>query len=189
MSVTYKRRNYFIDRNFQTNFILKFCVIVIFSSALVVAGILFFSRDSNTVAIENTQVTVKSTSDFILPLVVSTLIVVALFSALCVVVLTLLVSHKISGPLYRVQREIEVVARCDFRRNFHIRGGDQLQELARSLDVMCNSLKDSHIELKHKFDNLKRFLEENNYNVSARQAEQLLSHINNLQADLDNFKI
>lgn len=189
MAEKFKRRNYFIDRNFQTKFVLKFTVIIVLSSLLILAGVMFFSSDSNTVAIENTKVIVKRTSDFILPIVAANLAVVLLFTGLGVSLLTLLVSHQISGPLYRLRREVDSLKRADFRRDFHIRGNDQLQEFAKSLDAMCSSLKDKHLGLKTHFRSLNNFLRDKNFKMSEKDADQLSVLIDRLQAELDNFKV
>ncbi|MBN3040576.1 MAG: methyl-accepting chemotaxis protein [Candidatus Omnitrophica bacterium] len=184
----FKRRNYFIDKKFQTKFIVKFCLIVVVSSALIVGGILYLSQNSNTVAIENTKVVVKRTSDFILPIVIITLAAVSLLSGITVFILTLLISHKISGPLFRLQREITSLASGDFRRNFRIRGDDQLQELSRSLDDMCKSLRNSNLEIRDNYASLKRFLENKDYCIGKKDAEEFLFLVDKLQSDLDNFK-
>ena len=144
----YKRRNYFIDKKFQGRFILKFCAIVIISSVLI-GGILFFlSTNSTTVAIENTKVKVKNTADFLLPIIAVTVIIVTLFSALSVAILSMLISHKIAGPLYRIKNEIERLRIGDLGANFHIRKGDQLQELAISLEQMTQVLQEKVKQLK-----------------------------------------
>ena len=49
-------------------------------------------------AIENTRVTVKKTSDFIFPITVQTVTVVSLFSGMAIIVLSLLTSHKNCWP-------------------------------------------------------------------------------------------
>ena len=74
MAKNFKRRNYFIDKSFQSKFIFKFALIVVISAALMTVATLYFSQDSNTVAIENTRVVVKKTSDFILPILAVTVI-------------------------------------------------------------------------------------------------------------------
>ncbi|MCF7908630.1 MAG: hypothetical protein K9L86_07170 [Candidatus Omnitrophica bacterium] len=188
MAEKFKRRNYFIDKNFQTRFMMKFGSIIVLSSLLILGGILFFSSDSNTVAIENTKVTVKRTSDFILPIVAINLTVVVFFSGLGVLALTMLVSHQIAGPLFRLRREVDLLQRADFRRDFHIRGNDQLQAFAKSLDAMCRSLKDKHLGLKASFNSLSKFIRDRNFHIAAKDADQLLTLLDHLQVELDNFK-
>lgn len=183
-----KRRNYFINKNFQAKFMIKFCVIVIISSVLVIGLLFFLSKGSTTVAIENTEVVVKRTADFILPLVVQTVAFVFLFSAAAVMALTMIVSHKISGPLFRLQREIEAMKDGDFCRNFNIRGDDQLQVFAKSLDEMRNSLSNSWLELKEIFTSLEKFLQEHDYCLNKDESVQVIDILNKMQAKLNEFR-
>jgi methyl-accepting chemotaxis protein len=46
----------------------------------------------------------------------------------------LIVSHRIAGPLYRLEREAEAWAQGDLTRRFSLRRGDELKELAAALD-------------------------------------------------------
>ncbi|RKY69927.1 MAG: hypothetical protein DRQ24_10115 [Candidatus Latescibacterota bacterium] len=181
-----KRRNIFIDKNFQSKFILKFCTVVIIASLLIAALLLFFSRNSTTVAIENTKVIVKRTSDFIFPVVVETVLIVAIFSSISVIIITLFASHKISGPLYRLKREIEALGKGNFKRNFNIRGNDQLQELAHALQEMCSSLRDKNLRLKEYNKKLKEYVESN---LSANDKALLFKTINEMEKELNNLDL
>ena len=183
------RRHYFIDKRFQTRFILKFCAIVITSSLLIGVLVFFLARGSTTVAIENTEVLVKGTADFILPILVETVLVALLFSGIAVLILTLLASHKISGPLYRLKREIDALSSADFRRNFGIRADDQVQELAKSLDSMCVCLREEHSRLKERYKVLTDYLNETNFHISDNNREGFLAILKGLKEDLDNFKV
>ncbi|MBD3263858.1 MAG: HAMP domain-containing protein [Candidatus Omnitrophica bacterium] len=184
-----KRRNYFIDKNFQSRFILKFCTIVIISSLVVSGLLLYVGRDSTTVAIENTEVVVKNTADFILPVLIQTMIVVFIFSAAAVMILTLLVSHKISGPLFRLKREIDYLSGGDFRRNFNIRGNDQLKNFARGLEDMCTSLRLRHLTLKDRLTELKEYLEQKDYFIGEGDRESFKEKLVSLEREIGNFNI
>ena len=186
MEKRYKRKNIFIDRSFQTKFILKFCTIVIISSLLITGLLLFLSRDSTTVAIENTKVMVKKTTDFILSIILETVLLVLVFSSLAVIIITLFTSHKISGPLYRLKKEIEALGQGDFKRDFNIRGSDQLQEFSRALREMCNSLKDKHLHLKEKCSEFRKYIENN---LSGENKERLSAILTEVEKELDNFRV
>ncbi len=179
-----RRRILFIDKDFQAKFIAKFCMIVVISSVLVVALLLFLSKNFTTVAIENTQVVVKNTSDFILPIIIETVSIVTVFTALAVIILTLLVSHKIAGPLYRLKKEIDVFKAGYLAANFKTRKSDQLKELAASLCEMGNSLASKHIELKNKLAGLKASLQNPDDDKGA-----ILRKLNELEQVLSYFKI
>ena len=182
-----KRRHYFIDKSFQAKFILKFCLIVILSSLLIGVTMFYVLRNSTTVAIEDTRVTAKRTADFILPMMMGILLIVATLSALVVSILTLLISHKISGPLYRLKREIDILKDGDFRRNFSIRTRDQLQELSRSLNNMCRALRDKQTELKKRVAAARSSLEKD---ASVRpEKEELLMKFDEIDNILNFFKL
>ena len=184
----YSRRNYFIDSQFQTKFIFKFCAVVFISSLLIGAIIFLLSQNSTTVAIENTQVQVKNTSDFILPVLVQTIVVVSIFSAFIVAGLTLFISHKISGPLFRLKREIDTLKDGDLGRNFNIRASDQLQALSRSLNDMSISLRQRYVEVKDKCKDLKGLLEEKKYSLSEDDKRYVAKVLDEIDALLKRFK-
>jgi len=153
-----KRRHYFIDKSFQTKFIIKFAYIVVLSSAFIAVLLLFFLRNSTTVAIENTHVYVKSTSDFILPVVIQIILWVSVFASLAVIILTLLISHKISGPLYRLKKEIDRLKKGELNLNFNTRSNDQLKNLSQALVDMNTILKDKILFLQKEFTALSSLL-------------------------------
>ncbi|MFA7677427.1 MAG: methyl-accepting chemotaxis protein [Candidatus Omnitrophota bacterium] len=188
MGQKYKRRQYFIDRSFQTKFILRFCLVVI-ASALIIGGlVLFLSRNSTTVAIENTEVVVKGTADFILPVVVSTTLMVTLLSAIAVSLITLVTSHKIAGPLFRLKREIDFLKEGDLRRNFNIRSKDQLQNLSKSLNQMCEALRQRDIALKDKCSTLNDCLNAGNIVATGEGKDKIVGLLEEINSLLSRFK-
>jgi methyl-accepting chemotaxis protein len=184
MERMYRRRNYFIDKKFQTKFIIKFSLIVLIASALIGALLLYLAKDSTTVTIENTKVMVKRTPDFIFPIILETIVIVSIFSALAVIILTLLTSHKIAGPLFRIQKELELIKQGSLTPTFRIRRSDQLQELARSLSDVVTLLRNKHNSLKEKNLELKNILDASASNKAAIQT--ILKDMDNI---INYFKV
>jgi methyl-accepting chemotaxis protein len=187
--MNYKRRQYFIDPAFQARFILKFCLVVIVASLLIGAFVFLFSRNATTVTIENTHVRVKSATDFILPVLSVTVLSVTIISAIAVLILTLLDSHKISGPMFRLQREVELLKQGSLDRSFMIRNHDQLQALATSLEEMSDTLRSKHVELNNKYHFLQKFLSEKKSVLPEQDKEQLKTLLEELSATLNYFKV
>ena len=179
-----RRRNYFIDKPFQTIFIVKFCIIVIISSFVIGASIFYLSTGFTTVAIENAHVIVKSTSDFMLPVVIETIILVTLFSAAAVILLTLFTSHKIAGPLYRLKVEIEKFKLGQLNASFRTRRTDQLQDLTESLAEMSRVLTEKHLGIKNRLSELKVSLEK-----PGADKDAIMRKLNELETDISYFKI
>ena len=142
MSQNERRKNVFIDRKFQISFILKFCSVAILSSVIIGLLVLIFTSNSTTVAIEGTKVFVKSTSDFLLPAMIFTIATVTLFSASAVIMLAMVTSHKIAGPLFSINRTAEKLKEGDLTERFHIRSDDQLGDLSRFLNVFVDAYKE-----------------------------------------------
>lgn len=188
MQNNYKRRNYFIDKKFQTKFILVFCLIVIASSVLTMGILLSSSRGSNTVMIEDTHVIVKTTADFIFPLTIQTIFIVSILSGISVALLTLFVSHKISGPLFRLTTEVEAMKSGDLTRSFKIRGADQLQVFSESLFKMSDSFKCEIIELKKEVSELKSLLKDKNFKLSEEEKTVVKGVLESLSNRINKFK-
>ncbi len=158
----YKRRIYFIEIKFQTKFILKFCALVCLAGLLTIGVLYLLSAQSTTVSIVNSRVVVRSTADFLLPLLIQTVVIVTVLVGLATVVVTLFVSHKIVGPLYRFKKVMQALAEGDFSSDFRIRHLDQMQDLADNFNLMIgkirqqlNLLKNNFLSLKTKLDNFK----------------------------------
>lgn len=146
----YRRRNYFIEKKFQTAFILKFCALVALGGALMMTLLYFFAMKSNTVAFVNSRVVVRTTADFLLPVLIQTVLIMMVFVGIATIFLTLFVSHKIAGPLFRFKRAIGMLEKGDFSESFRIRKSDQLQDLAGTFDRMIAKLRGDFKELSGK---------------------------------------
>ncbi|MFP4472384.1 MAG: hypothetical protein ACLFPX_00745 [Candidatus Omnitrophota bacterium] len=184
-----RRRNYFIDPVFQTSFIMRFCAVVIVSACLI-GGIMFFVlQGSTTVTIADTKVVAKPTVEVILPHLLATLLVVAVFASLAVIAMTLFVSHKIAGPIFRISREVDYVEKGDLTRDFHIRDRDQLQELAHRLAGMTRTLRQKHLEIGGQCRALTNFLEEKDFTASPEDRQRLHKMLKDLYDILNYFKV
>lgn len=136
------RRKYFIDRAFQTRFIVTFLLVLVFGGCLSVALTWFGwfgGADTLTSNYDSGGLVIQKTSLAILPSVVWTTVVTTGVLGLAVWVVTLLVSHKIAGPMYRFERDIQTIADGDLQKKIHIRDGDQFAEMAGSLNAMVDS--------------------------------------------------
>lgn len=158
---TYKRRIYFIEKSFQAKFILKFCALVAVGGLLTIGIIYLLALQATTVSIVNSRVVVQTAADFIMPLLIQTVIIVIIIVSLATIIVTLFVSHKIAGPLYRFKKVIQALGEGDFSSEFRIRRLDQLQDVADTLNKMIakirtelKALKDNFFSFKERLDNI-----------------------------------
>ena len=149
-----RRRIYFIEKGFQFWFIIRFCFLVIAGALITMALLYFFANKTTTVSFENTKAVVKSTADFIFPVLIQTLIIVSVVVAIFAIMLTLYVSHKIGGPVYRFKKELELIEQGDFSSEFRIRRKDQFQDLAQLLNSVKKKLRDELTGIKEELKEL-----------------------------------
>ncbi len=184
---TYKRRTYFIEKEFQARFILKFCLLVIASGALTVWLLYFLSSRSTTVSIVDSRVVVRTTADFLLPILVQTALVVAIIAGVAAIFITLFVSHKIAGPLYRFKKIIKLLGDGDFSSGFHIRHHDQLQTLAADFNDMIEKIRENLNLLKSNSSSLKEKLDSLPEHEVSEHKRSVLNELKKLSGDLDRI--
>lgn len=153
------RRQYIIEPEFQMRFIAKFCVVVTAAALIIAACVLWLTDNSTTVTIENTHVVVKNTVDMIYPIVFQSFIMAAVFSAIVVALMTMIMTHKIAGPLYRLKLDVERIKNGDYRAKFKVRSSDQLIPFANCLADMSSSLRSRNLAIKSEIEGLDNALE------------------------------
>lgn len=178
----YKRRIYFIEKSFQSKFILRFCGLVSAAGLLTIALIYFLAMRSTTVSIVNSRVLVKTTADFLLPLLLQTVGIVMIAISLATIIVTLLASHKIAGPLYRFKKALADLSEGDFSGEVKIRRFDQLQDLAVSFTDMITKTRG---ELKAIKDNIAA-LKERAGNIPDADIRRIADELNRI---ISRFKI
>ncbi|MBU4590667.1 MAG: methyl-accepting chemotaxis protein [Candidatus Omnitrophica bacterium] len=136
----YRRRNYFINRGFQTEFILKFCGLVALSS--VIFGVILYMMSSRTLTttFENSRLVVKSTADYILPAILFGGTIVSLVTALAASIVVILMTHRVAGPIYRFEKYAQKVGNGELLPDLKIRKKDQFQNLVNAFNNMTQGL-------------------------------------------------
>ena len=176
-----QRTNYYIKEDFQRKFIIKFCMLV--TLACVFSGILIYlmSTSSVTTAFENSRLVIKSTSDYMLPVIGFTccFIIVCISSATIFVVKR--ISHALAGPLYRFEQQAKKIADGDLSATISLRKTDELQELAAQLNEMIVDLR---LSIESMIADVKAIKE----HVPHDQAE-LAKIVENLDSKLHSFKL
>jgi len=135
-----KRRQYYISKKFQTRFILRFFLILVLGGVVTVGLTLLNTQDTLTSTYVDSRLVIQSTSLAIMPSVIFTTLLTTGILGVVAVLVTLLASHKIAGPIYRFEKDIQQVGEGDLRHRIRIRKNDQFQELAVSLNQMIDGL-------------------------------------------------
>jgi methyl-accepting chemotaxis protein len=187
LSIQHHRKNYFIEKSFQARFILKFCALAIAGGFLTIMLLYFSSGDTTTVAIVNLRAIARTTGDFILPILIQTVAVVLMLVGGATILLTMFISHRIAGPLYRFKKVLKQLEEGDFSSNFSLRNPDQLQDVAEVFNNMITQTRSQLQLLKEEFKLLKDRIDgikEGDYSqgrvASLTELRQSLSQLNRI---------
>jgi methyl-accepting chemotaxis protein len=179
---TYSRRNYYIDKDFQAKFIMKFCGLVALGAVVTMALLYLLARETTTVAIVHSRITVQTTADFLLPLMIQTVIIVTVIVSLAAAAVTLFVSHKIAGPLYRFKQTFRELALGNWSNQVRLRKGDQLVEVASEFNQMITSVRGQILASRSNIESAKADLDAiSEFNVEDGKRHQFMALKKKLQ--------
>lgn len=160
-----RRRIVYIHKTFQRNFILKFCLIALCAMVLASVLLYFFSKDSITATYRYHHLALQETAEVILPALIITNLIVLLALLVATVVMTLYVSHRIGGPLYRLQQALESIGRGDLSMDVKLRRHDQLMDFSSNISQMNKNLNDRVRQIQSEVRELKNKTQSNSFKV------------------------
>ncbi len=134
-----KRRNinFSIKRNMQIRLLLKLLTVVLVSVGLTGAFFYLYSNRKIEDSFTRFHVQAESFLDYLLPAI----LIAILLGLLVGFIMILFFPHKIAGPLYRIERDLkEKVGEGDLTIRFKVRKGDEVEELAESINVMLDKM-------------------------------------------------
>jgi len=170
----YTRSHYFIKKDFQTKFILKFCLLLL-AGVIVSTGLLFiFSRGTLTSSFQDSKLVIENTAMAILPNVLYAGLITLALLAIATIIVTLFISHRIAGPMFRFEKELKEIGEGDLTKKVSLRKKDQAQELADCINDMTASLRGKVIPIRTGLEHiLKSARKQNASNDLIEELEKL----------------
>lgn len=185
--ISNRRKNYFIEKKFQAVFILKFCSLVALGGILTIGILYFLAMQSTTVSIVDSRVIVRTTADSILPLVIQTVIIVMAAIGVAAVIMVLLISHKIAGPLYHFKKALLTLEAGDFSSDIHLRHLDQFQGLADAFNGVIKKIRQQLNLLKNNLAAFKTKVSDISENEISESKRSTLEELKKLSDDLNKL--
>jgi methyl-accepting chemotaxis protein len=68
--------------------------------------------------------------------------------AIIIFIAGIIISHKIAGPMYRIEKSAEAIADGDLSVSFKIRKGDEMRDASSALESMVDSLQADFVKIK-----------------------------------------
>jgi methyl-accepting chemotaxis protein len=143
-----KRKKYIIEGNFQARFILRFVLIIVGVTLLSTGSILLLfylkyqygGTDPGGILI---RVTPEGTSDVssLFSVVFTPLIAANLLVLVISIPFTLLYSHKIAGPIYRLQQCLDLLLSGEMDFIITLRRHDEFKYLADKMNALIDYMR------------------------------------------------
>jgi len=135
-----RRKNYLIKKRFQFNFLSKFIILLVLESALIMGFFMHISNNTLTTGYYNSILTVETTSQYFFVSFLLITLIVVIGIGIAGMVVFILLSHRIAGPLYRFEKTLKDIENGDLTAQIDLRRSDQLIEIKEALNTVLSSL-------------------------------------------------
>jgi methyl-accepting chemotaxis protein len=132
---------------------------------------------------------IKLLNDTLIANLIYTGLITIIVISIAAIALTLFASHKIAGPLYRLEKNVEVIGNGDLTIETHLRKNDEITGVAEALNEMTKNLRSNMTDIKNKLEDIKRSSEEieliiKNKKAPGREINRLLKKLSD---EVKNF--
>jgi nitrogen fixation/metabolism regulation signal transduction histidine kinase len=111
------------------------------------------------------------------------------------IALALFASHKIAGPLFRLERISEQIARGEFPKEVRIRAKDQVKSFANSMDNLVKEMKKKIEIVISSIENIRKrrqkmdvLFSEKKLDLFKKEFNIIKKEINAIEETLESFK-
>lgn len=178
-----KKLNLSVNREFQMWLLTRILGVVVVSSMVAVLILYFYSRQEISSTFYSAHIQLRRVSDLLFPVIASG----AFISLLSGLGLALFLPQKIAGPIYRVQKSLDVVKTGDLTEKVVLRKNDAFMNLAESVNETTSDLcrriqkiKDVQLELDQVLASLEH---EEALAIAARQNDALADLVTQAKID------
>jgi len=180
------RKNYFIKKKFQLNFLLKFVILLLIESFLIAGLFMYVSNDTITTGYLNSTLRIEKTPDFFFVSLLLIVLIVVIGIGIAAMVIFLLLSHRIAGPLYRFEKTLKEAEGGDLTARIDLRKTDELTKLKESINSAFGSMDSRFGRIKKGLFELEELLSKPDDPQAVSKAR---SKINMIKDEIGYFKV
>jgi methyl-accepting chemotaxis protein len=172
-----KRKQYYINE-LQITFVARFVLILIAASIIMGGVIYLLSLNTVTTAFENSRLIIKSTADFMLPVILLGTFIMIIVMSIITVIVTAVLTNRVVGPINRFSTFIDTVKDGYLNNVICLRGKDEILDLANKFNSMAR-------EFCTKIDTVKK--EMDRVSVLETEINELIKNESLDKAKLDSL--
>ncbi len=192
----YKRRNYFINKEFQGRYIFNYFLLAAIGSILFIAVFSFFSSNTLSIVYDNYHLQIGLTPGILFKKILSTQWLFIVLGGGMVVVVTLILTHRVAGPFYRFEKTLDEMMAGDISKKIILRKKDEGKDLAQKMNAFNYMLGDK-LSIIENFNaqiavsslHLKKALDESDLGVEkfTPLLNEILDSQKNIQAMINDY--
>lgn len=133
MKEKFRRRNYFIQKTFQGKYIFNFYILVIIGAIIFTAIFSYVTVDTLTVTYENYNLKLDRTPLMLFKQMLTANWVIFIPVGLIVIIAAIFQSHRIAGPLFKIERVIDEMCQGIIHTDLYLRQKDEGKEVMDKL--------------------------------------------------------
>lgn len=168
----FRRKRYLIKKGLQFRFIGVIFLLALLTS--IVTGWTVFTTGWGLLGEKLADVYPQGRLLYVLRTTNLALVKNLLFVSPFIFLLGLLFSHKIAGPVYRIEKAIYEIANGNLALKIKLRRGDELRDIAALLNDMTENLsnsivlnKDIVMQIQKELDGIKKMLSSQSHDTSS----------------------
>ena len=140
----YKRRNFFINKDFQGKYIFSAFMSVVAGSVLFALLFGFFSSNTLSIVYDDYHLRLGTTPGLLLNKIISAQWLFIVLGGVGIAVVVLFISHRVAGPFFRFEKSLDKMIGGDFSDTIYLRTHDEGKKLGEKInsfnDMMCHRL-------------------------------------------------
>lgn len=163
----YKRRNYFIKKNFQGKLILGYFLLMVGSCFLFSIILAALSADTLTVVYQNNDLQLGQTPLMLLRQVLTAHWIFIILGGAVILVGAMLITHRVAGPLFRLERAVDNMVTGRLDDVIHLREKDEGKEIAAKLNQFNQNLSEKIRQIDNCSKNIEVLLSQHSMEDSS----------------------
>lgn len=154
----YKRRNYFIKKNFQGKLILGYFLVMLAGCFIFALALTWMSSESITVVYSNNDLQIGQTPFMLMKqLILANWFVVVIGGAIVVFVATR-ITHRLAGPMFNLERSLDKMIDGKLDTVIYLRKKDEGKELAAKINQFNAELSASVMQVSKRSQDIEVLL-------------------------------
>ena len=172
----YKRKKYFIKKNFQGKLILGYFLFMVVGCLIFILALSYLAADSMTVVYSNNNLQIGQTPLMLFKQLIAAHWLVIVIGAALVVIIATRITHRVAGPMFNLERSLDYMIDGKLDNVIYLRKKDAGKELAAKINQFNADLSGQIRIVQKRSTNIEELL--SNYavlNPESRSEEDLES--------------